>query len=59
MEFVSTPKFMSLVEMDRDRLEKLAGRPEDLLQLAMDWMRFSFFGEPTLKVKLPASPDIS
>jgi len=59
LEFVSTPKFRSLVELGQDRLERLAQRPEELLQLALDWMRFSFFGEPTLKVKLPAGPDIS
>ena len=54
-EFVSSPKFMSLVELDQDRLDKLADNPEELLQLAFDWMRFSFFGEQTLKVKLPSS----
>ena len=51
LEFVSTPKFGSLFELEAGFMDQAAQDQEKLLALAFDWMKFSFFGEPTMKLK--------
>lgn len=51
LEFVSTPKFGSLFDLPTDFFKRAGQDQEGLLGLAMDWMKFSFCGEQTLKLK--------
>ena len=50
-EFVSTPKFQSLFELKQGLLDRAVDNQEEILALALDWMRFSFYGEPTMKLR--------
>lgn len=50
-DFVFGGRFLSLFDIPDDRLEKISSTDADLLNLACDWMKFSFLGEPSLKKK--------
>lgn len=49
--FVFETKFLDTFEVDEARLEALRADEEELLDFAMDWLRFSLFHEKTMKIK--------
>jgi len=49
--FVLETRFLELFEVDEARVEALRTDDEALLEFAMVWLRFSLFGERTMKVK--------
>lgn len=50
IEFVATERFRKIFAVTDSRLERLKENQEDLLALAIDWMKFSFFGDKTVKI---------
>jgi hypothetical protein len=53
--FVFETRFLSLFAVDEARVEALRADDEELLEFGMQWLRFSLFGEKTMKVK----PDVA
>ncbi len=49
--FVFETRFLSLFMVDEARVEALRADDEELLEFGMQWLRFSLFGEKTMKVK--------
>jgi Fe-S-cluster containining protein len=52
--FVFETRFLSLFLVDEARVEALRADDEELLEFAMQWLRFSLFSEKTMKVR----PDV-
>lgn len=44
-------KFFSLFDVPNETIEKIKTDDEELLNFGFDWLRFSLFGEATLKIK--------
>ena len=53
--FVFETRFLDLFQVDEARVEALRSDDEELLEFAMQWLRFSLFGEKTMK----ARPDVA
>ena len=51
--FVFQTKFMSYLDVDEARMDAIREDDEELLDLAMEWLRFSLFGERTMKLRKP------
>ncbi len=51
--FVFDTRFLDLFEIDEARVEALRSDDQELLDFAMQWLRFALFGEKTLRVKRP------
>ena len=49
--FVFETRFLDLFEIDEARLDALRQDDQELLDFAMQWLRFSLFGEKSMKVK--------
>jgi uncharacterized protein len=49
--FVFETKFLSYFEVDEARVEVMREDKEELLEFAMQWLRFSLFGEKTMKIR--------
>jgi Fe-S-cluster containining protein len=49
--FVFESRFLQLFEVDGARAEAMRTSDEDLLDFAMQWLRFSLFGEKSMKIK--------
>jgi len=49
--FVFESRFLELFEIDEARVEALRSDDEELLEFALLWLRFSLFGEKTMKVR--------
>lgn len=49
--FVFETRFLQLFEVDESRIEAIRADDEELLEFAMQWLRFSLFGERTMKLK--------
>jgi Fe-S-cluster containining protein len=49
--FVFETRFLELFEIDEARIEAARQDDQDLLELAMQWLRFSLLGEKTMKIK--------
>jgi uncharacterized protein len=49
--FVFETRFLSLFLVDEARMEALRTDDEELLEFAMQWLRFSLFSEKTMKVR--------
>ena len=47
--FVFETKFLKMYEVGADRLEKMKADDVELLRFGFDWLRFSLFGEDTVK----------
>lgn len=47
--FVFETKFLTMYAVDEERLQKMKDDDVELLRFAFDWLRFSLFGEDTLK----------
>ena len=52
--FVFETKFLELFEVDEARVEAIRTDDEELLDFAMDWLRFSLFRERTMKISKSA-----
>jgi Fe-S-cluster containining protein len=50
-EFVFGSTLLQRFEVDEDFVEQMRHDDEELLRFAFLWLRFSLFGEPTMKVK--------
>jgi hypothetical protein len=53
--FVFETRFLELFEVDETRVEALRTDDEELLELAIDWIAFSLFRQPRMKIKKSAS----
>lgn len=49
--FLFNTKFFKLFQVEQDLEEKLASDDVELMKFAFDWLKFSLFGENTLKLK--------
>ena len=49
--FVFESRFLELFEIDEVRVESLRSDDEELLEFALLWLRFSLFGEKTMKIR--------
>ena len=49
--FVFESRFLKLFEVDEARVEALRSDDEELLELGLLWLRFSLFGEKTMKIR--------
>jgi len=49
--FVFETRFLELFDIDEARVEALRTEDESLLEFATQWLRFSLFGERTMRVK--------
>jgi hypothetical protein len=49
--FVFETRFLELFEIDEARVEALRSNDEELLELAMQWLRFSLFQERSMKIR--------
>jgi Fe-S-cluster containining protein len=52
--FVFETRFLSLFDVDEARVEAIRTDDEELLDFAMEWLRFSLFGEKTMRLKRSA-----
>jgi len=49
--FVFESRFLDLFEIDEARVEAMRSDDEELLEFALLWLRFSLFGEKTMKIR--------
>jgi Fe-S-cluster containining protein len=49
--FVFESRFLQMFEVDEARVNVMRTSDEDLLDFAMQWLRFSLFGENSMKIK--------
>lgn len=49
--FVFESRFLELFEIDEARVEAMRSDDEELLEFALLWLRFSLFGERTMKIR--------
>jgi len=49
--FVFDSRFLALFEVDEARVEALRSDDEELLDFGVQWLRFSLFGEKTMKIR--------
>ncbi len=49
--FIFETRFLELLEVDEARIEAIRAHDEDLLEFAVEWLRFSLFRERTMKVR--------
>jgi hypothetical protein len=49
--FVFDSRFLALFEVDEARVEALRSDDEELLDFGIQWLRFSLFGEKTMKIR--------
>ncbi|MEW6442157.1 MAG: YkgJ family cysteine cluster protein [bacterium] len=56
-EFAFGTRLLSLVEISEERLERLRRNEEALLSFALQWLAFSIFGEPVLKLRRASLDD--
>jgi Fe-S-cluster containining protein len=52
--FVFETRFLELFEVDEARVEAIRTNDEELLDLAMQWLKFCLFGEKTMKMRKQA-----
>jgi len=50
-EFIFKSRFFDLFEVNEDLKEKLANDDVDLMKFSFEWMKFSLFGQKTMKMK--------
>lgn len=50
-DFVFGSSFLKRFDIEEERLEKIKNDDEELLRFGFDWLRFSLFGEQTVKMK--------
>ncbi len=49
-EFIKDTTFLKRFDVDKDRLNKMMKDDEELLKFGFDWIKFSLFGEKTMKI---------
>ncbi len=49
--FVFETRFLELLDVDEARIEAIRAHDEELLEFAIEWLRFALFREPTMKVR--------
>ena len=49
--FIFESSFLKRFELDEDLVEQLRTNDEELLRFAFVWLKYSLFGEPTMKVR--------
>ena len=54
--FVFETRLLQLVEVDEARVEALRTDDQELLEFGIQWLRFSIFGERTMKLRKGAAP---
>ena len=52
--FVFETRFLELLDVDEARIEAIRTHDEELLEFAIDWLRFALFREKTMKVRRDA-----
>ena len=50
-EFIFDTSFLNRFDIDKDELEKIKNDDEELLKFGFKWIKFSLFGEKTIKIK--------
>ena len=54
--FVFETRFLQLFDIDEARVEALRADDQELLDFGMQWLRFSIFGERSMKLRPGAAP---
>ncbi len=49
--FISSGRFLQIFELDEKEVKAVESGDEDLLKLSFKWIRFSFCGDPVLKMR--------
>ena len=57
--FVFETRFLTLFEVDEARVEALRTDDQELLDFGMQWLRFSIFGEKSMRLRPGAAPQES
>ncbi len=55
--FVFETRFLELLDVDEARVEAIRNDDEELLEFAIQWLRFSLFRERTMKLRRPGEPE--
>ena len=50
-DFIKDTTLLKRFEIDKNRLTKMMKDDEELLKFGFDWIKFSLFGEKTMKIK--------
>ena len=50
-DFINGTTLLNRFEIEKDRLAKMMKDDEELLKFGFDWIKFSLFGEKTMKIK--------
>ena len=50
-DFIKDTTFLNRFEIGEEQLEKIMNDDEELLKFGFEWVKFSLFGEKTIKVK--------
>jgi Fe-S-cluster containining protein len=53
--FVFETRFLEMFEVDETRIEAMRTDDEELLEFALQWLRFSLFRQRTMKIKPPVA----
>ncbi len=57
--FVFETRFLQLFEVDEARVEALRNDDQELLEFGMQWLRFSIFGERSMKLRQDGAAGVS
>ena len=55
--FILESRFLSLMDIPKDRIEKISVDDQELMLLGFDWIRFSFFGGKTMNLRSEQTQD--
>jgi len=50
-DFIKDTTLLNRFEIEKDRLAKMMKDDEELLKFGFEWIKFSLFGEKTMKIK--------
>jgi Fe-S-cluster containining protein len=50
-DFMFNTTFLKRFELEKNQIDKIKTNDEELLKFAFDWIKFSLFGEKTVKIK--------
>ena len=50
-DFIFYTTFLKRFELEKSQIDKIKSNDEELLKFAFNWIKFSLFGEKTVKIK--------
>ncbi len=49
--FIFESRFLQMFEIDEITIERIRNNDEELMKFGFEWLKFTLFGEPTMKIK--------